>query len=202
MRITAIKQQIHHEGRYAIFVDDEYRLSVNAQTVLDSGIIPGQEIDEQGLSDLEAAAERDKLYDGCLRLLALRIRSEWEFDTYLKKKQASPALRKDILNTLREKRFIDDKRFAEAFVRDRLARRPSSRRKLTADLKQKHIATEIIEEVLHDEGDDELASLRQLVEKLRRTSRYQDDLKLMQYLSRQGFNYGNIKQVVKGSYQS
>jgi len=39
--------------------------------------------------------------------------------------------------------------------------------------------------------------LRELIAKKRQQSRYQDKLKLMQYLSRQGFGYGDIKTVLE-----
>jgi SOS response regulatory protein OraA/RecX len=43
-----------------------------------------------------------------------------------------------------------------------------------------------------DEGDEHNA-LREIIERKRKQTKYQDDLKLMQYLARQGFNYDDIK---------
>jgi SOS response regulatory protein OraA/RecX len=61
------------------------------------------------------------------------------------------------------------------------------------ELRKKRIADEIIEEAVgRDEGDEHNA-LREIIERKRKQTKYQDDLKLMQYLARQGFNYDDIK---------
>ena len=40
-------------------------------------------------------------------------------------------------------------------------------------------------------------SLNKLIEMKRRQTKYQDDLKLMQYLVRNGFNYSDVKKALK-----
>lgn len=201
MKVTAIKQQIRREGRYSIFVDNEYVLSLSAQGLLDSKLVVGQELDETQIGDLKTAAETDKLYNDCLRYLSIRLRSVWEVEQYLKRKQASPALIESILNTLSNKNLLNDARFAELFVRDRQRLRPSSMSKLRQELILKHIDKEVISAVLNSEEEpmDERAALRAVISKARRQSRYHDDVKLMQYLSRQGFHYGDIKDAIAES---
>jgi regulatory protein len=111
----------------------------------------------------------------------------------LQRKGASPPLSKAILNKLSNVNLLGDKKFAEAFVNDRRLLRPASRRKIIMELRKKRVADEIIQAVVGNEPDDEQAALRTIIERKRRQAKYRDDLKLMQYLSRQGFNYGDIK---------
>ena len=55
-----------------------------------------------------------------------------------------------------------------------------------------------IEQAIAGDETDELVLLRQLVAKKRQQTKYRDDnLKLMQYLARQGFNYSDIKAVLE-----
>ncbi|HZL07761.1 MAG TPA: RecX family transcriptional regulator, partial [Candidatus Dormibacteraeota bacterium] len=61
------------------------------------------------------------------------------------------------------------------------------------ELRQKHVADDIIQAAVGNEAEDEQAALRTVIERKRRQSKYRDDLKLMQYLAGQGFNYGDIK---------
>jgi SOS response regulatory protein OraA/RecX len=46
---------------------------------------------------------------------------------------------------------------------------------------------------LGSEARHDISALKSTIEKKRRQSKYSDDLKLMQYLARQGYNYDDIK---------
>jgi regulatory protein len=193
MKITNIKQQIKRAGRYSVFVDGKYGFSLSDSALLDSRLIVGQELSQQQLRELKQTSAADKLYANTLRYLAIRPRTIWEVTTYLQRKGASPALTKTILNKLSNANLLDDKKFAEAFVNDRQLLRPTSRRKIIMELRQKHVADEVIQSVLGDEQHDEQTALQSIIDSKRRQTKYQDNLKLMQYLARQGFNYSDIK---------
>lgn len=202
MRITAIKQQVKRAGRYSIYVDGEYSFSLGEGALLESKITSGQELTEQEVSDYKKMSDEDKVYNQALRYVALRPRTKWEIKAYLRKKEASPPLLEIILNKLSIIGLIDDKKYAQAFINDRRLLRPASRRKLVNDLRKKHIPANVIEEVVGNEAEDERAALRHVIEKKRQQSKYQDDLKLMQYLARQGFNYGDIKDAMNDDQAS
>ena len=193
MKITSIKQQVKRTDRYSVYVDDKYAFSLSESAMIASRIASGQEISKPRLEELKQLSTDDKLYNRALRYVAMRPRSRWELEFYLQRKNADPPQINTILNKLSELGLLDDKKFAEAFVRDRGTIKPSSRRKLVMELKKKRIAEEIINEAIGDDPDQELSALRQLIERKRRQTKYQDDTKLMQYLARQGFGYNDIK---------
>ncbi|HXR50112.1 MAG TPA: regulatory protein RecX, partial [Verrucomicrobiae bacterium] len=141
----------------------------------------------------------DKLYNRTLRYVAVRPRTRWEVATYLERKHASPPLVETILNKLSNINLIDDEKFAEAFVTDRRQLRPTSRRKMIAELRKKHVAGDVIQKVLGQESGEEQTALLTVIERKRRQAKYQDDLKLMQYLARQGFGYDDIKSALQAS---
>lgn len=197
MKITSIKQQVKRAGRYSIFVDGEYSFSLSETALLDSKINSGQELTREQVSEFQLLSADDKIYNQTLRYIALRPRTKWEIEVYLKRKDASPTLLESTLNKLSNIGLIDDQKYALAFVRDRRLLRPSSRRKIVNDLRKKHIPSEIIEEVVGSESQDEQSALNAIIGRKRQQSKYQDDLKLMQYLARRGFNYGDIKDALK-----
>ncbi len=197
MKITSIKQQVKRAGRYSVFVDGEYSFSLSESALLDSKINSGQDLTPQQVSDFQQLSADDKIYNQTLRYIALRPRTKWEIEVYLNKKDASPTLLETTLNKLSNVGLIDDKKYAQSFVHDRRLLRPSSRRKIVNDLRKKHIPSVIIEEVVGSESDDEQSALKAIIERKRQQTKYQDDLKLMQYLARQGFNYGDIKDALK-----
>ncbi len=193
MNVTAIKQQVKRAGRYSIFVDGKYSFSLSADALLDSKVVIGLEVDEKAIREFKQLSDDDKLYNNVLGYLAIRPRSHWEIESYLLRKKASPPLSVSILNKLSNNDLINDQKFAQAFVNDRRLLKPTSRRKLNLELRQKRVSTEVIDLVLAGDEVPDSDVLRELITRKRRQTKYQDDLKLMQYLARQGFNYGDIK---------
>lgn len=197
MKITSIKAQVKRAGRYSVFVDDKYSFSLSDGALLDSKVFVGLELSKERIGELKQASVDDKIYNMVLRYIALRPRTQWEIESYLKRKGVSPTLSDNIVNKLSNLDLLDDKKFAQAFVNDRRLLRPTSRRKLILELRKKRVASDIINEVVgHERSDDETALL-DIVARKRKQTRYQDDLKLMQYLARQGFNYDDIKSALK-----
>jgi regulatory protein len=198
MIITAIKNQIKQSDRYSIFVDGKYGFSLSATALLDSGLVRGQDLTSEQLKGYKQVSNDDKVYNLVLRYASLRSHSKWEIESYLIKKKVSPALFSDILNKLTNIGIINDDNFAAAFVRDRKLLRPTSRRKLILELKQKRVKDESIQKAIAQlNSKDESQSLTEIIRIKRQQSRYKDNLKLMQYLSRQGFGYGDIKQAMQ-----
>jgi regulatory protein len=194
MKITSIKQQLKRTDRYSIFVEGKYAFSLSENALLESKIANGQGLTKEQLGDFKKLSADDKVYSQALRYVAMRPRSRWEIQFYLeRKKQASPALTEVILNKLSDIGLIDDTKLAKALVSDRRLLRPTSRRKMIADLRKKRLSDTDIEQAIGSQKEYEQTALLAVIESKRRQTKYQDDLKLMQYLARQGFNYDDIK---------
>lgn len=197
MKITAIKQQVKRTNRYSIFVDDKYAFSLSENALLESRLASGHELTKEQLKEYKELSADDKLYNQTLRYIAMRPRTEWEIETYLERKNASPEIIRSTIDKLIKIELIDDEKFARAYVADRRLLRPTSRRKLTAELRKKHLPSQIIDRILSEQTDSEEQNiLREVIAKKRSQTKYQDNLRLMQYLARQGFSYDDIKQVL------
>ena len=193
MKITSIKQQQKRTDRYSIFIDGKYEFSLSETALLEHKLVSGQELSRDQVREFKRISADDKLYNQTLRYVAMRLRSRWEVEVYLKRKAASPTLIDQILNKLSNIGMLDDRKLAEAYVNDRQTLRPTSRRKIIAGLRQKRVAEDIISQVIGEEVQDDQAALLDVIRRKRQQTKYQDDIKLMQYLARQGFNYGDIK---------
>ena len=200
MKITSITQQEKLKGRYSIFVDGAYGFSLSEAALLESKLARGQELSAAELKNWKQLSAEDKVSGQALRYAAMRLRSQWEMEMYLSRKKVSPALEKKILNKLINLSLLNDLTFARAWVANRRLLRPTSKRKLQQELRAKRVGDEVIDQVLAEDETTELEVLRELVAKKRRLPKYRDDkLKLMQYLARQGFDYGDIKNVLEAS---
>jgi regulatory protein len=191
MKITAIKQQVKRADRYSVFVDGKYAFSLSETALLDMRLASGLELDERQLKEFKEASGADKAYGNALRYVAMRPRSTWELETYLRRKEVDEPVSQGIIERLARVGLVDDLAFARAWVSNRRLLKATSMRKLRLELKQKRVPEAIIDQALAEDTTDERSALRQLINKKR--SRYPDDIKLMQYLARQGFGYDDIK---------
>jgi len=196
MKITAIKLQVRQQGRFSIYVEGKYSFSLSEGALLESKLVVGRELTGAEEKRFKQLSGDDKLYTMALRYAAMRPRSTWEIEQYLRRKKATPLLSKQILSKLSNLRMLDDKSFAESWVVNRRLLKPVSHRRLQAELRAKRVPDDIVQAVLAEDETDEKATLKELMERKRKQTKYQDPTKLMQYLARQGFNYDDIKSVL------
>lgn len=196
MIVTDIKQQVKRQDRYSIFVNEKYAFSLSEGELMNSGLRIGREYSQAELDELVQRAVLDKAYMRSLDLLARRARSEWELRDYLKRKDYDEPVIQATMERLEKAGYVDDFTFAKAWIENRHLLKNISQRKLWQELKQKRIADDVITQALEEDETDELATLRQLVEKKRQQSRYQDHDKLLAFLMRQGYGYDDVRTVM------
>jgi len=104
-----------------------------------------------------------------------------------------------VMQRLVSERYVDDERYARAFVKDKVRYNKWGRRKVEQALWQKHIDDDIRQRVL-DEVDDEeyLNVLRPLLKQKRKSTKAANDYELNQKLVRfalsRGFTFDIIRQ--------
>lgn len=197
MKVTSIKQQVKRKDRFSIYIDEKYSFSLSQNGLLSSGLVKGYELSEADIERFKQQSDEDKIYEKLLNLLSIRPRSEWEISSYMQRKKIDPELQKALISRLRDMQYLDDEDFARRWVESRRLLKPTSKRKLFQELKVKRVPDEVIQKILQEDETDEQAVLKELIERKRRQSKYQDRDKLMQFLARQGFSYGDIKQALE-----
>lgn len=128
---------------------------------------------------------------------ALRLMQQW---------QVPQAERQGVLERLVKERFIDDGRYAEAYVREKSRLSGWGARKIAMQLRQKGVSQAIIDDALRQL--DSNVELPRLVDKLRRkirTTKYTSDYelrgKLMRYALSLGFDYDIAQRAVEDSLE-
>lgn len=147
--------------------------------------------------------EFEKYYATALRFLGYRSRSEKEIRDNLTKKKAPSEVVETVISKLKAQKFVNDEKFAKAWIESRLRFKPRAIRLIKIELKQKGIDSEIIEKVLGNTETkivSEVESAKKLVEKkiekykeLPRQEIYQ---KLGGFLARRGFDWDTIKESI------
>ena len=132
--ITDIKQAVKNPNRANIFVNGKYRFSLDIFQLTDLGVKIGEIFDEKEIENLEQQSEFGKLYALALNYCLMRPHSEREIRDYLMKKTLSKKLRnkktgefyeksgvsklsvEQVLARLKEKKYIDDEKFARFWL--------------------------------------------------------------------------------------
>jgi len=137
-----------------------------------------------------------------LTLTALCAQAEhcqWEMTEKMCRWEVSEEAQARIMQRLIAERYIDELRFARAFVRDKVRYNKWGRRKVEQALWQKHIDEKTRKQALDEIADEEyLAVLKPLLSQKRRTTKAQNDYemnqKLMRFALGRGFTFDIIKQ--------
>lgn len=106
-----------------------------------------------------------------------------------------------VMARLIKERYVDDERYAQAFVYDKIRYNKWGRRKVEQALWQKRIDEDIRKRVLDAVDDDEyLSILRPLLKQKRKTikanSDYELNQKLMRFAVGRGFTFDIIRQCI------
>ena len=106
-----------------------------------------------------------------------------------------------VMQRLVKERYVDDGRYAQAFVKDKIRYNKWGRRKVDQALWQKHIDEDIRKRVLDEVDDDEyLKVLRPLLKQKRKSTKANSDYELNQKLMRfalgRGFTFDIIRQCI------
>lgn len=144
--------------------------------------------------------ERARAY--LIKLFKHRPRSRHEAITRLHQKGFSREIIQSVLEQATRAGILDDAKFAQLWVEDRLARHPRSRRLLERELRAKGVAPEHIKSAIARAGLDEEAVAKQLVaERLPRLRSLDEQTRLRRlvgFLRRRGFSEKIIHRVLAG----
>ena len=137
-----------------------------------------------------------------LQLAALCAQAEHcqqEMRDKMKRWEMAPEVQERVITRLIKERYIDDERYARAFVKDKIRYNKWGRRKVQQGLWMKHIDDDIQQRVLSEVDDAEyLAVLKPLLKQKAKSIKAENDYELTRKLVRfalgRGFTYDIIRQ--------
>jgi len=148
----------------------------------------------------ESKSELHRAQRYLTRLLRYRPRSCWEAEQRLRERGFSERTIAEALRWAEEAGLLDDERFAQLWVEDRLVRSPRSRWLLRRELLAKGLPEELVDRVLKRIELDEGELLRRLARE--RLERYEGQpteerlRKTVAFLRRRGFPLGAIREAI------
>ena len=195
-KITAIDVQKKSPNRVNIHLDGEFAFGL--ARIVAAWLKVGQEINEEKIEQLLAADARERAYQQAMLFLSYRARSESEIRRNLRKHEIPEPVIEETLDRLRQDGLANDKEFASAWVDNRTAFRPRSRRMMTLELRQKGLDDDAIRSAMENVDDEATAyqAAQKRVARLKGLEWNDFRKKLSEFLARRGFSYSVITTVV------
>ena len=126
---------------------------------------------------------------------------EYEMTEKMRKWEVEESDCERIMEYLRKAKFVDDERYARAFVKDKIKYNKWGRRKVEQGRWAKHITEDIRQRVLDEVDDSQYKSvLTDLLKSKRRSIKaandYEMNRKLIKFALSRGFDYAIVRQCI------
>ncbi|MEI7604520.1 MAG: regulatory protein RecX [bacterium] len=197
MNITGIKQAKKDTNRVHLYENEKYIGTVYIDMLLKYHITERENVDDDDINKALTESNNLKLFNLSVSYIARRARSEREIKNYISQKIFKYKWNPENINTnviidkLYNYKYLDDKSFAEMWVKERIKKGKGPVR-LRQELIMKGVDKEIINEALHNiDIEDENISKEKLTEKYLKNKIFKSEIekkwKLSQYLRSRGF---------------
>lgn len=201
IKITKIETQKRNLDRVNIYIDDSFAFGLDDEIRYKYGLKSNMEITQEFIDDILIDEEKNKVINFTLNYLSYRQRSEREIEDHLRRKDYEDDLIQLAIDYCKDKGYIDDKAFAESYVRDRVNINKHGSYRIKYDLRNKGISQNIIDQVVDLDSDDEYERALKLAEKklpsYRKDDRNAKYRKLGGYLQRRGFPFPVVSKVLR-----
>jgi len=196
LTVTKLEQQKKNPGRVNVYLNGEFAFGISRAVA--PWLEEGKEISQHHIKELQTQDKVKGAYQRALNFLTYRNRSEKEIQLNLHKHNVSEDHIQLVIEKLRQNSLVSDQDFAQEWVDNRNRFKPRGRKALSVELYQKGISRQIIDDVLMDLDEEELAMrfARQKLPKIKRLEKKAFQEKLYGYLSRRGFSYGISKDII------
>jgi len=195
-KITALQVQKRNPNRVNIHLDGEFAFGV--ARIVAAWLRTGQELSEEKIEQLQAEDARERAYQQAMLFLSYRARSESEIRQNLRKHEIPDPVIEQTLERLRQDGLANDNQFARAWVENRSAFRPRSRRMLAMELRQKGLDDQAVTSAVANVDDEALAyeAAQKKVTRYKGLEWNEFRKKISDFLARRGFSYSVIAPVV------
>lgn len=185
----------------SVFIDGDFAMGLAREVADTANLHIGQEITTADLANLLASEQLARATSAALNYLAWRPRSEGEIRQRLRRSDTSGDVIDQVIEKLRDWRYIDDEDFARRWIENRAAHRPRGARVLTQELRAKGIDPELasttVDEADIDEAADALALARKRAGQLSDLEPEARERRLTGFLARRGYGFDIIRSVLE-----
>lgn len=191
--ITKIELQKRNKDRVNVYINEEFSFACSAELIYTCSLAKDKEIDMGSLKEIINKDNFIKCKSYALRIIERTYKTEKQIFDKLCQKEYDEKIIDKTIDFLKEYKFIDDEKYTEAYIKDKLKSQGKNRIKYA--LINKGISETLIKEKLSclDKDIEENTALKLAEKKYRILIKNEADVKkihkkLGDYLVRSGYN--------------
>lgn len=132
-------------AKYRLYLDNGEVIDTYDDIILKNDLLLKKELDNYLYQKILTESKIQEFYNACIKYIAVRIRSTKEIIDYLKRKNVEDEDIDYIVEKLTKEKILDDNRFCECFIKDKLKFTSMGEYKIIYELKKHNISPQIIE---------------------------------------------------------
>ncbi len=195
MTITAVEPRL--KQMCALFIDGEYVMNLDAQTLIENRFDVGREIDDEELKDIIEKSNERRAKEKALWLISYRSHSKKELFDKLRRDYDEESAQKAV-DRLEELRLLNDEEFARAYARKLIYGKKLSIRAAEYELLRKGINKATAEQAL---SELEYDAQTQIIDFINKKYKNINDEKIRRRavaaLQRKGYGWDDIKSALE-----
>ena len=149
-----IKYEKKGNGTYKIYLENNQTISLYDDVILNNNLLYKKEVDNKLLEKLDHDNNKEDIYNKCIKYISVRLRSIYEIEEYLKKKEIDSSLIDKTINKLINNNHLNDELFTKAFIHDKLNFTTMGPYKIIEHLKQHKIDSSTISKYINEIDED------------------------------------------------
>lgn len=194
MTITAIEPR--RKGLSALYIDGEFAMKLDTQTLLENRFDVGRDIDDEELHEIISLSNERRAKEKALWLISYRDHSKKELADKIRCTCDEDSAQKAV-DRLEELGLVNDEGFARRYAEQLIFSKHMSKRGVSYELSRKGIDKELAQEILEDIDVDENEEIKAVLEKKYRNL---DDEKTRRRavaaLQRLGYGWDSIRRAM------
>ncbi len=200
MIVTAVEKR--RKALSALYIDGEYAMKLDTQTLLENRITAGVELDDEQLRELILLSDTRRAKEKALWLISYRDHSSKELYQKLRKDYSEEATQ-NALQRMQELGLINDEAFARRYAAELHTSKHLSPSTIRYKLIEKGIDRELADEIIESLQIDPQEEIAALVEKkyARSLSDEKGVRRTVAALQRAGYRFSDIKSVLSSYIQ-
>lgn len=165
-------------GNYEMLLDSGKKYSLSENLILRYSLLYKKEIDDNLLLKLLEENKKYDIYNKCLKYIAVRLRSVNEIRLFMRRLGVEDEEGEKVILRLIENKMLDDRIFAKAFVKDKLAFTTMGPYRIQKELELHNIDKSIINECIYEIDDVFLEEkINRQINKLMKSNRNKKNLR-------------------------
>ena len=133
---------------YKLTLEDDSTILVHEDLILKKEMLLKKEIDDETINDIDRLNNNLNAYDLAIKYISSRYHSVHEVRAYLKKKEVDFEVIEEVINKMKNQKYLDDKVYTKAYITDQMNFTNNGPYKIRRALEDVYVKDSIIDEEL------------------------------------------------------